>query len=59
MNFSLHPVDWITIAVFLAASFVIGLIARKKIASLDDFLLLGRKLGKKISPPCQALRWAS
>jgi SSS family solute:Na+ symporter len=45
MNFSLHPIDWITIAAFLAASFVIGLIARKKITSLDDFLLLGRKLG--------------
>ncbi|HLF34373.1 MAG TPA: sodium:solute symporter family protein [Cyclobacteriaceae bacterium] len=45
MTLSLHPSDWIIIIVFLIASFVIGLIARKKIASIDDFLLLGRKLG--------------
>lgn len=41
----LFPVDWIIIIIFLVLSFVIGLIAREKINTVDDFLLLGRRLG--------------
>jgi len=42
---SLLSIDWIIIIVFLVATFIIGLIAREKITSVDDFLLIGRKLG--------------
>jgi SSS family solute:Na+ symporter len=45
MSNYLNSIDWIIIIVFLVATFFIGLVARKKIASVDDFLLLGRKLG--------------
>jgi solute:Na+ symporter, SSS family len=45
MSNSLLSIDWIIIIVFLVATFLIGLIAREKITSVDDFLLLGRKLG--------------
>jgi len=37
-------IDWIWIAAFLAVSLSIGLIARRKSDSVDDFLLVGRRL---------------
>jgi len=37
-------IDWIFIFGFLAVSLLIGLVARKRISSVDDFLLVGRKL---------------
>lgn len=37
-------IDWIFIIGFLLISLSIGLVARKHIASVDDFLIVGRKL---------------
>jgi SSS family solute:Na+ symporter len=45
MSNFLNLIDWVIIIIFLIATFIIGLIARQKITSVDDFLLLGRKLG--------------
>ncbi len=37
-------IDWAFIIGFLVISLLIGMIARKRISSVDDFLLVGRKL---------------
>jgi len=37
-------IDWVFILGFLVISLLIGLVARKRISSIDDFLLVGRKL---------------
>jgi SSS family solute:Na+ symporter len=44
MTNTFHLIDWGFIVGFLLISLVIGLIARKYISSVDDFLLVGRKL---------------
>jgi SSS family solute:Na+ symporter len=46
MNFSL--VDWVIVAVYLAATLAAGLAGKKYISSATDFLLAGRHLGKYI-----------
>ena len=37
-------IDWAFVAGFLVVSAIIGILARRKISSLDDFLVAGRKL---------------
>jgi SSS family solute:Na+ symporter len=44
MSDSFGFIDWAFIIGFLVISLSIGLIARKKIGTVDDFLLVGRKL---------------
>jgi SSS family solute:Na+ symporter len=44
MSTSLSIVDWIFIIAFLIMSCIIGILARRKISSLSDFLVAGRKL---------------
>lgn len=46
MNFA--PIDWIIIAIYLAASMLIGLAGRKYVGSTADFLVAGRELGTAI-----------
>ncbi len=44
LNTSFSYLDWGIVIGFLIASLVIGLLARRKVSDLDDFLVAGRKL---------------
>ena len=44
MTNSFTLLDWFFVSGFLVLSLVIGLVARKRISSVDDFLLTGRQL---------------
>ena len=46
MNFSI--LDWVIVAIYLAATLAAGLAGKKYISSATDFLLAGRHLGKFI-----------
>jgi SSS family solute:Na+ symporter len=46
MNFS--AIDWVIVAVYLAASMLIGLIGRKYVGNTAHFLVAGRELGPYI-----------
>lgn len=37
-------VDWVVVVGFLALSLTVGLVAKRRVSSLDDFLLAGRRL---------------
>ena len=43
MNF--HPIDWIIVIVYLAATMAAGLYGKRYVSGLGDFLVAGRKLG--------------
>ena len=46
MNF--HPIDWIIVVVYLAATMAAGLYGKRYVTGLGDFLVAGRKLGTYI-----------
>ncbi len=46
MNF--HPIDWIIVIVYLAATMAAGLYGKRYVLGLGDFLVAGRKLGTYI-----------
>ena len=46
MNF--HPIDWIIVVGYLAATMAAGLYGKRYISGLGDFLVAGRKLGTYI-----------
>lgn len=43
MNFA--PVDWVIVAVYLTGSLLIGVLAKRFVGDLSDFLVAGRELG--------------
>ena len=43
MNFA--AIDWIIVAVYLAASMLVGLLGRKYVGNTAHFLVAGRELG--------------
>lgn len=43
MNFA--PIDWIIVVVYLAASLIIGVIGKRYVGSITDYLVAGRELG--------------
>jgi Na+/proline symporter len=46
MNFA--AIDWIIVAVYLAASMLVGLLGRKYVGNTAHFLVAGRELGTYI-----------
>jgi SSS family solute:Na+ symporter len=46
MNF--HPIDWIIVVTYLAATMAAGLYGKRYVSGLGDFLVAGRKLGTYI-----------
>ena len=43
MNF--HPIDWIIVIVYLAATMAAGLYGKRYVMGIGDYLVAGRKLG--------------
>jgi SSS family solute:Na+ symporter len=46
MNF--HPIDWLIVVTYLAATMAAGLYGKRYVSGLGDFLVAGRKLGTYI-----------